>query len=506
MSYYRIIDVVYALEGGNKMIVLMLAVLVFCVIALDVGKKIHLIHPLFLAGYLPVALNVPLLYVLCLEQPYLNGGTRISVILLIGVFMLYVWLHLHVFPVWDGRRLSVRLKIMIGGSPLLYSHMYGVLILLLEAAFLYPKLLSLSERIFPHFLATSNISLGWLLGINLLYGLLCAFALFANGFLRVIFTSRRLSIIRRILIFLFLWIPGISWVLWVHTARLVREEYDFAWEKKLLDETRVENHICRTKYPIVLVHGLFFRDSRYVCYWGRIPRVLKRHGATIFHGNQEAAGSIAYNAQQISDCVARVIAETGAEKVNIIAHSKGGLDSRYAITHVALANQVASLTTMGTPHHGCLFVDKLLDKMPESFFGWLTRTMDRVFRKWGDQNPQAEVAIRQFCIADSGDFNQKTTDMEGVYYQSYTSTMNSCASDFLLSIPYAFIRRVDGENDGLVSVTSAKWGNFRGVLRSPHRRGISHADQVDMKREDYRGFDVTEHYVQMVSELREMGF
>lgn len=484
----------------------MLALLYLLFIALDVSRKINLIHPIFMAFYMPIALNVPLLYVLCFEQTYLIRGACIWAAVLTAIFILYVWIRLHVFPVRDGRKIGFRLKAMIGGSPLLYCHMYGILTLILEAFLLYPRLLAHAESIFAQFLASSNLELGWLLGANLIYGLLCAFALFINGFFRVILTSRRLSIIRRVIIFLFLWVPVINWILWVHTARLVREEYDFAWEKKLLNETRVQNHICQTRYPIVMVHGLFFRDSRYFCYWGRIPRVLKRHGATIYYGNQEAAGSIKCNAQDVATCIDHVLAETGAEKVNLIAHSKGGLDSRYAITHLQLADKVASLSTMGTPHHGCLFVDRLLDIMPEWFFGWLTRTMDKLFHKWGDKNPQAEVAIRQFCIADSDDFNNKTPDMDGVYYQSYTSAMNKCSSDFLLSISYAFIKRVDGENDGLVSVSSAEWGKFRGVLRCPNRRGISHADQVDMKREDYCGFDVTEHYVQMVSELREMGF
>ena len=53
----------------------------------------------------------------------------------------------------------------------------------------------------------------------------------------------------------------------------------------------------------------------------------------------------------------QIIQKTGCEKVNIIAHSKGGLESRYAISQLGLSPYVASLTTINTPHHGCTFVD-----------------------------------------------------------------------------------------------------------------------------------------------------
>ena len=54
------------------------------------------------------------------------------------------------------------------------------------------------------------------------------------------------------------------------------------------------------------------------------------------------------------------------EKVNIIAHSKGGLDSRAAIAHCGMAPYVATLTTINTPHRGCIFAEYLLGKVPQA--------------------------------------------------------------------------------------------------------------------------------------------
>ncbi len=62
------------------------------------------------------------------------------------------------------------------------------------------------------------------------------------------------------------------------------------------------------------------------------------------------------------------------------------------------------------------------------------------------------------------------------------------------------------KNDGLVTAESAKWGDFKKTFISTGRRGISHGDMIDLKREDYKGFDVIEAYVEIVSELKAMGF
>ena len=68
------------------------------------------------------------------------------------------------------------------------------------------------------------------------------------------------------------------------------------------------------------------------------------------------------------------------------------------------------------------------------------------------------------------------------------------------------IKPLEGENDGLVSVESAKWGEFKGVFSNARTRGISHGDIIDLKREDYKSFDVLETYVRIVKELKENGF
>lgn len=135
------------------------------------------------------------------------------------------------------------------------------------------------------------------------------------------------------------------------------------------------------------MHGVFFRDTRYLNYWGRIPKELEKNGATIFYGDQQSALGIADSAAEIAEKVKRITEQTGCEKVNIIAHSKGGLDCRYAITHLGLDRYVASLTTVNTPHRGCEFADWLFGKASENLQNSLAKTYNATLKKLGDASP-----------------------------------------------------------------------------------------------------------------------
>ncbi len=105
------------------------------------------------------------------------------------------------------------------------------------------------------------------------------------------------------------------------------------------------------------------------------------------------------------------------------------------------------------------------------------------------------------------EFNRKYPDSPKVYYQSYASCVKHTLGDGLLSIPNLLMFLAGASrNDGLVTTESAKWGNFRKTFVSAGRRGISHGDMIDLKREDYKGFDVVEAYVEIVAELKGMGF
>lgn len=450
----------------------------------------------WLALSLPCAVNLILFWnragqIFCSgRMPGPTGGMLrflVSLILLVNY-----WAFL-LLPIRDEAGTGLRVRVMMSGRRLVYWGLYSMAAQALVFYFVY-------------FRQVPEPDLGT--GLMVSNGILAAvgiFGLLGVGILKIFFTSRRLSIVRRLVMLLTMWIPVVNLLVLLYACRLVYEEYDFEREKAQLRRLRVDSELCRTRYPLVLVHGIGFRDFRYFNYWGRIPRELMKNGAVIYYGNQEALGTIAYNAEDIRRKIFQVLEETGSGKVNIIAHSKGGLDARYAVSKLGMAPYVASLTTMNTPHRGCRFVDYAC-RLPEGLYRFVAGCFDRTFTKFGDRNPDFYTATHQFATKESEAFNEQVQDMPEVYYQSYTSKMKHPWSHLLLSIPYCMIRPLEGENDGLVSTESAKWGEFQGVYSNGHTRGISHGDIIDLTRQDYRGFDVVETYVQIVAGLKKKGF
>lgn len=63
---------------------------------------------------------------------------------------------------------------------------------------------------------------------------------------------------------------------------------------------------------------------------------------------------ITVTAQRLRAFVEKVKADTGAAKVDIVAHSEGGLISRHYIKFLGGEAHVGKLVTLGTPHHGTI--------------------------------------------------------------------------------------------------------------------------------------------------------
>ena len=269
---------------------------------------------------------------------------------------------------------------------------------------------------------------------------------------------------------------------------------------------------CQTRYPILLIHGAGFRDRKYLRYWGRIPKALERQGARIYYGHQDAWGSVEHNAAVVKASLEKILAETGCEKVNIIAHSKGGLDARCMLSSLGMAGHAASLTTIASPHNGSKTVD-LLCRLPKFLFKLAAFFANLFFRIAGDKKPDFYTASRQFTTDSMAAFNAQNPDIPGVYYQSYAAVMKSPFSDIFMFWPCLIVGLVEGGNDGLVTPAAAAWGNFRGVLRGATGRGISHPDEVDVRRMNFTRKareggvnDIRQVYIDIVSELKQMGY
>ena len=339
-----------------------------------------------------------------------------------------------------------------------------------------------------------------------LYCILFSAILFWNGIICVYCTSAQMGLRWRLIGALCGMIPILNLIVLTKIIDVTSDEVEFEIEKETIMKDPALAEMCATKYPIVLVHGVFFRDSKLFNYWGRIPRTLKAHGAKIYYGEHQSALGIRESAMELTSRIKLIVERSGCEKVNVIAHSKGGLDCRYAISELGLAPYIASLTTVNTPHRGCLFAERLLHAIPERIKNGVATAYNVTLRELGDESPDFLTAVGDLTAEVCTKLDDMMTSPEGIYSQSVGSVMARPKSgQFPLNLSYRYVKNFDGENDGLVGESSFAWGEKYTLLRTDGKRGISHGDMIDLNRENIPGFDVRSFYTELVSDLRERG-
>lgn len=432
----------------------------------------------------------------------------IFIFMMANCLQLHQWVHItpiiiilfiivNIFPVWKPLLpQSKRLKRCANGCELLIvflsSTVLSVVLWLLTIFKSVPDifLLSGARQWIPHTLIIIAVEA----------------IVFWNGIIRVYLSSEQLGIKIRVIGIICGMIPIANLIALGIIIKTVSKEVDFENRKILLNDSRKSQQICATKYPILMVHGVFFRDFRYLNYWGRIPKELEINGAKIFYGNHQSAAAVSQSGKEIADRIMQIVNETGCDKVNIIAHSKGGLDSRMALTLPGIAEHVASLTTINTPHRGCEFADYLLTKIPEKEQNAVARTYNAALKKLGDPNPDFIAAVTNLTASFCKKFNEEIHDVPGVLYQSVGSKLNQAQGGrFPLNFTYHLCNYFDGANDGLVGEKSFPWGENFEFLTVNGVRGISHGDMIDLNRENIDEFDVREYFVQLVSKLKQQG-
>lgn len=327
------------------------------------------------------------------------------------------------------------------------------------------------------------------------------------GMVRAYARSVQLGLRLRVLGGIFGMVPLVHLHFLLKIISTLDAEARFEYERERLNEGRRQQRVCATRYPILLVHGVFFRDFKLVNYWGRIPAELELNGARLFYGEHSSALPVHESARELSLRIREVCERTGAEKVNLIGHSKGGLDCRAALADPQVKAHVASLTTINTPHRGCEFADYLLNVMSNEQQQAIARSYNAAAHALGDPAPNFIAAVGDLTASGTALLNKELPQtIEGVWCASIGSRLNGAASGtFPLNFTYFLARRFDGPNDGLVGERSFAWGNSYRFLTVEGRRGISHGDVVDLNRENIPGFDVREFYVQLVADLKARG-
>ena len=278
----------------------------------------------------------------------------------------------------------------------------------------------------------------------------------------------------------------------------------------------------QTRYPIVLVHGLFGFDSALgVDYFYGVPDALRQGGAKVYVAQVSAANSTEVRGEQLLAQVKTILALTGAAKVNLVGHSHGGPTARYV---AGVAPQlVASVTSVGGVNRGSRVADIVRGVAPagsvsEAVANGAAKALVGLINLFsgGTGLPQMPTAaLDSLTTAGAARFNSRFPQgvptsgcgsgaelVNGVRYYSWTGTQPLTnvldASDGLLGV----LSLAFGEaNDGLVSACSSRLGRHLGDYRQ------NHLDEVNqmLGLRDWFSTDPVALYRQHANRLQQQG-
>ncbi len=256
-------------------------------------------------------------------------------------------------------------------------------------------------------------------------------------------------------------------------------------------------------YPIVLAHGFFgferFAGADFLTYFYEVKDELAAHGEReVFTPSVDPFNDSLTRSARLLMQLEAIQRQTGAAKLNLVAHSQGGLDARI------LAHQrpdlIASVFTVSTPHHGTPVSDLVAGGLSNPGARAVVDSLVTLIASplWSETTSDSSItaALGQFETSTMSAFNARWTDAPGVQYFSVAgrsalmlaedeceasrSDRPTFVSDFdrtrdpltsllsttgLVISPNAFN---PVPHDGLVPVTSAKWGTFLGCVPADH--------------------------------------
>jgi len=239
------------------------------------------------------------------------------------------------------------------------------------------------------------------------------------------------------------------------------------------------------RYPVVLAHGLLGFDELRMGrmrteYFRGVAERLEREGILVHRSRVSKTASIADRAKEL----AAFVLELPGRRVNLVAHSMGGLDARFALTHLGMSRKVASVTTVGTPHLGTPLAD--LGTRPGA------KTLWAALRGLG----MNVDAFHDLTTERMAEFNESTPDARGVLYASVVGAPGARREVMPILVPtYLWLGEWAGGNDGLVPAASQRWGE---VVREI---GADHFAQIGWSRR----FAAGEFYLELLRELRAFG-
>jgi triacylglycerol lipase len=250
-------------------------------------------------------------------------------------------------------------------------------------------------------------------------------------------------------------------------------------------------------YPLILAHGFSgFQNIGALNYFYGVADALRNDGRTVYITQVDPYNDSFTRGAELLTQVQQILAESGADKVNLVCHSQGGPDCRFVANH--LGTQIGAVVMLAGVNRGTAVADIAEGATPgpvgdavNALLGLIGAT---VLDPNGQPNSNAKAAIHQLTSAGMAEFNAQVPDAEGVAYFSVGGRSNNAAADQDCGSPTEapWLAKYDNmtdsigpllsptgtilndsytippTNDGLVTVASAKWGTFLGCVPSDH--------------------------------------
>jgi triacylglycerol esterase/lipase EstA (alpha/beta hydrolase family) len=312
-------------------------------------------------------------------------------------------------------------------------------------------------------------------------------------------------------------------------------------------------------HPIVLAHGIARFDVLvdmlldvdnddeldHKHYFKGIRTHLRSNGFDVWHTQVDWAGSVTKRSSDLKRAVEALLQTTGAEKIHIIAHSMGGLDSRHMLfdnRNNGFHRKVASVTTISTPHRGSPVADFILNPLgflagrteesleavatPEEQLAHLRGTEEfQAFASLFGIDPdrfgtapdeeslestglfEGVAGVRDLTLEATASFNAESLPWErtsGVSFNAYAGAQPLAQTFPPLQLVWGLIQEKEGANDGLVSVESAKWTNehLRARIDADHLNELGWWPEIfDPRERDRKERDSKAFYLGLAHDL-----
>lgn len=265
-----------------------------------------------------------------------------------------------------------------------------------------------------------------------------------------------------------------------------------------------EPGLIRLKHPVLLCHGygaivsLLKPSPLY-----DVAMLMRCHNVLTFAPNIVPYAKIEIRAARWVEVIKKITERTDIDKLNVIAHSMGGLDMRYAISKLEAGAHIASFTTISTPHHGTSLAELALNA-PETIRKKLGNVLDWMGNHIypGDKSDALGSVAQLTRPYVTEKFNPEVPDVKGIPYYSFSAAVGKNTEQPIPVISRYqnnHIYKEEGLNDGFVSIESAKWGEH--ISTGP----LSHMEQINLRVKSDRKYLFEAFWLDVLKVLEEKG-